>query len=160
MEVLKPELLDPLDTDDFYFLSSSTIFFVILDVIMDQVLECKDILSSICIEGLRTIFFLLIKKKQRTKGRIKVRLLTLYQGAWTFPHRRTQEATGLKPSGQILTLCKVAQRGKLILQKRVSISAHKSLSLLFLFCSPFFLCFVLLSTSFCFFLILSFSVFY
>ena len=77
--------------------------------------------SSIYIKGPKTIFFLLIKKR-RTERKMKVRVLTLYQGASTFSHRRTQEATELKPSGQILILLKVAQRGKFVLQKRVSIS--------------------------------------
>ena len=97
--------------------------------------------------------FLLIEK-HRTERKLKLHVLTPYQGVSTFPHRRAQEATGLKPSAQIFTLQKVARHGKFLLPKSVSMSTHESFlllsspfSVLFsslsLFCSPLSLYFLL-----------------
>ena len=144
-----------------YFLSSSTIFFVILDVIMDEVLECKDILSSICIEGLRTMFFLLIKKKEtENKRENKSSSFNSLPRYVDFSPSKYTRSDWIKAVRTNFDPLQSRSTWQIILQKRVSISTHKSFSLLFLFCSPFFLCFVLFSTSFYFFLILYFSAFF
>ena len=66
MEVLEPELLDSPDTDDlllFWALwqFSWTIFFVVLDVIMDQVFECICILINL-VKPVATLYLLRVFK--------------------------------------------------------------------------------------------------
>ena len=119
-------------------------------------------------------FFSFNKKRQNTKRKIKVRAWNLYQGASNFSYQKTQDASRLKPSRQILTLPKVVWSGKFILPKESLYSSPnlshsflcvtlRSFSVLLSFpllsLSVLF-SFLFLSTPSYFFLLLSFSCFF
>ena len=89
------------------------------------------------IEGLRTIFFLVIENWGRKEN--KARVITLYHGTSTFLYWRVVNMTRLKPPRIILTLRKVARYGKFILYGKESLLLmHKSFILLFVLVSTTF----------------------
>ena len=148
-----------------YFLSSSTIFFVILDAIMDEVLKCKDILSSICTEGPRAIFFLLIKKTENKRENKSPYFNSLSRRVDFSPLNDTRSdwikaaRTNFDPLQSRSTWQIYSSKKSLYIQAQI-LSTPFSVLFFFLslFCSPFyfflilsnsfFLCFLLLSTSF------------